>query len=301
MKNNSMNHLPLILVGLSILVCGLSCKESPQTPPETNSLPPIDTLAKIYVDSPFIPSDTNVEIAGAVYGTRDLELTIRVDYGHTSGYGLSMPPSQARSLTGVLIFSFTIDGLSPGTTYHWRLSVTSSRGVATTPDSVFMLPATLTPFDFPLLIGESWKYRFSARMYGTRDEVHTWRIVSTDGNGNWTFMQTRFDTSGTYIDSTSFIVRSFPDYFQIEFPDWQGLFEQSRRIPRFLDATKDTMSFFRHDYFGITGYERAAFVRGIGLVSYSGQQPHMLGTDAFLNLIEHRLHRVKAHSLGSGG
>ena len=284
-----MNHPTLILVTLSILACGLSCKESPQTPPEANSPPPIDSLAVFDVDPPLILSDTKVQISGLViiFKLEHVAGTISVDYGHTSEYGQSAP-SQAGS--GIIIFSFTIDGLSPGTTYHWRLKLTSSRGVATSPDTIFTLPATLTPFDFPLHIGESWKYHFSARMYGTRDEVHTWRIVSTDGNGNWTFMQTRFDTSGTYIDSTSFIVRSFPDYFQIEFPDWQGLFEESRRIPRLFDAAKDTMLFFRRSFFSIGGYERATYVRGIGLVSYSGQQPHMSGTDAFLNLIEHTLH-----------
>jgi hypothetical protein len=83
------------------------------------------------------------------------------------------------------------------------------------------------------------------------------------------------------------MIRSFPDYIQIEFPEWQYNYLQSRRIPRLFDAAKDTLSFSGISLFKYAGPEFAIYVRGTGLVSYGGVEPRMLAVYTSLDLIGH--------------
>jgi hypothetical protein len=180
-----MTHLYLNLIGISLLVCGLSCGILPAGPPETGPPTLIDPLTEVYATPPFILSDTKV-LLSAYVGPYGAAGAARIDYGSTSGYGQTTP-SQAFGPSS--IFEITIGGLNPGSTYHWRFTLTTSGGVKMTPDSIFTLPATVTPFDFPLHIGDSWRYHYVGKS-NTMVGVHTWRIDSTDGKGNWRCFET---------------------------------------------------------------------------------------------------------------
>jgi hypothetical protein len=242
------------------------------------------------MDPVFVLSDTSVYVSGwaELYGVTG---TIKLDYGLSTAYG----EATTQVVIGPPSFSFIINALTPGTQYHYRAEITSSRGVKRSPDVSFTLPAAVTSFDFSPHVGEIWRYHFVSRLYSFREGIHTWRIVSSDGNGNYTCMETTRDSLSSYvpllIDSTSFMIHAFQDYFQVDFPEYQSIGSTNVKwIPKFFDAAQDTYS-FSMDYVigvGVGGFERATYVRGIGLVRYTASQPHMNGTDAYLDLLEHK-------------
>jgi hypothetical protein len=300
MKNSHIRNFRILLIVAILLISELSCKESPQAlhettnpgvPTDTTEVPTDTNVTNIWMDPVLVLSDTKIYI----WGWSDFSGVVgeaNIEYGHSTTYGKTTPSLGIGPAGYGVPIDFIIDGLTPGTMYHWRAKITCSIGLKRTPDTIFTLPATVTPFDFPLHIGDTWRYRYHTRMYSFSEGVHTWRIVNTDGNGNWACMDTRVDSispyTPRYVDSTSFIIRSFPDYFQIDFPEWIGIMsENAKRIPRLFDTAKDTLSFSRVHRQGISGYEKATYVRGIGLVSYGVQEPHMMGHDAYLDLIEH--------------
>lgn len=63
----------------------------------------------------------------------------RFEYGPTAAYGTTIPVPDAGAGNGVtsLIFSEAISGLSPDTTYHYRLIATNANGANTSPDHTF--------------------------------------------------------------------------------------------------------------------------------------------------------------------
>jgi hypothetical protein len=74
----------------------------------------------------------------AMVDTANAETTYHFEYGPTAGYGsatpeslpLLSPPRRQRA-------SATIEGLEPGTTYHWRIVATNPTGTIDGPDRVF--------------------------------------------------------------------------------------------------------------------------------------------------------------------
>jgi hypothetical protein len=183
----------------------------------------------------------------------------------------------------------TLNNLTPGASYHWRLAASNSAGIGYGPDSTFSLPLAVKPFVLPLKIGTSWKY-LSWYGPGYNHGIHTWRVLSTDGNGTWTCMDTRVDTLGSVIptrnDSLTFLIRDLPDYYVIEFPEFQALFEGSRLIPKWISTATDTVTYGGWRDIGTYGSEKTIFVSGIGLSSYYGKQPGMSGGSASLTLVQ---------------
>ncbi|MPZ26525.1 MAG: hypothetical protein GEV12_08720 [Micromonosporaceae bacterium] len=97
----------------------------PPEPPE----PPVDTTPPQIQDVTVVPSDTTAQVS---WGT-DEPTTGRVEYGPTSGYG-SWSAVTPRS-TGHRV---TLAGLSPGSTYHFRVVATDpAENVTTTGDRTF--------------------------------------------------------------------------------------------------------------------------------------------------------------------
>jgi hypothetical protein len=68
-----------------------------------------------------------------------LEASYHFDYGPTTGYGSSVPVPNGSAGSGesAISVSATIDGLQPGTTYHYRLSASNSEGTINSGDQQF--------------------------------------------------------------------------------------------------------------------------------------------------------------------
>jgi hypothetical protein len=81
----------------------------------------------------------------AIVATASEPLTYTVDYGLTSGYGSSVGP-----LGPATLLAATLTGLTPGQTYHYRITGTDAdSNVVTTPDATFLAQATPDPTPSP--------------------------------------------------------------------------------------------------------------------------------------------------------
>ncbi|MGN6201888.1 MAG: hypothetical protein ACTHNY_05735 [Solirubrobacterales bacterium] len=84
-------------------------------------------------------SETSAVITGRV-NPFGLQTTYYFEYGPTTAYGTQVPVGSegtAGQGQGSKFFSRTIVGLSPGTTYHFRIVATNGKGVATGDDQTF--------------------------------------------------------------------------------------------------------------------------------------------------------------------
>jgi hypothetical protein len=68
----------------------------------------------------------------------------RFEWGTTSAYGASSPETGAGSGTAAAAAAATIEGLSPGTTYHYRIVASNSGGVTAGGDQTFTTLAATT-------------------------------------------------------------------------------------------------------------------------------------------------------------
>ena len=66
-------------------------------------------------------------------------------YGTTTSYGSSSPVSEGGSMLGVEAVSQQLEGLTPGTTYHYALVVSNPAGSQTSPDATFTTTAPSPP------------------------------------------------------------------------------------------------------------------------------------------------------------
>lgn len=82
------------------------------------------------------------------------ETTYRFEYGTTESYGSFTPadPAPAGKGTGRVTVSAPVEGLAPGTTYHFRVVATNDHGTTTGPDVTF---TTLPPA--PALPGRAYE------------------------------------------------------------------------------------------------------------------------------------------------
>ena len=96
--------------------------------------------------------------------------TYSVNYGPTASYGTSTPAQPLAASTTASPVSVALAGLSPGTTYHYRVLATNSAGTSATTDQTFTTsPAPIVPVSRPapgprrsilsLLIGGTLKVR----------------------------------------------------------------------------------------------------------------------------------------------
>jgi predicted lipoprotein with Yx(FWY)xxD motif len=112
------------------------------------SLPATAGAAVVYYPptaSPAVQTATGFELKGNVYdygGTT----TYHFEYGTSTAYGTSVPVPDAEASTNLVSpVSVLVTGLTPGTTYHWRLASTNSvEGTGFSADQTFSTAGTGT-------------------------------------------------------------------------------------------------------------------------------------------------------------
>lgn len=102
----------------------------PPPPAQPGVAPVVSTGAASAV------SQTAATLAGQV-NPEGLATTYVFQYGTTTAYGSASPPASAGTGTAPDSVSLTLGGLSPGTTYHYRLAATNSAGTANGQDATF--------------------------------------------------------------------------------------------------------------------------------------------------------------------
>ena len=84
---------------------------------------------------------TGAQLNGSV-NPNGLATSYHFDYGPTTGYGSSTQSTSAGSGTGTLNVNASLSGLTPGSTYHYRLVASSSSGSTNGNDQAFTTTAT---------------------------------------------------------------------------------------------------------------------------------------------------------------
>jgi hypothetical protein len=116
----------------------------------------------------------------------------RFEYGPTSTYGAAapVPDANAGSGTADVAVAVLVDGLSPGTTYHYRLVVHNSLGDVPGPDRTF---STEAPEATALPDGRAWEMVSPADKHGAAIGVSTQEggtvQTATDGSAITFFAQ----------------------------------------------------------------------------------------------------------------
>ncbi len=119
-----------------------------------------------------------------------------VEYGTSTAYGSKTAPASAGSGTANLGVSSALAGLTPGTTYHYRVDATSSAGTAQGADGIFTTAAAPTALTGPATgltattatltgsvdpAGEATTYSFQ---YGKTTSYGSQTATASAGTGN---------------------------------------------------------------------------------------------------------------------
>ena len=97
---------------------------------------PASKLPGAYTGGFTTPNTSSVTLKGSV-NPHGLATVYAFQFGTTTGYGAQTAPVSAGNGTTSLAVSQTINGLPPGTTYHYRLIATNEAGTTNGKDAVF--------------------------------------------------------------------------------------------------------------------------------------------------------------------
>jgi hypothetical protein len=89
-------------------------------------------------------TDQSATLSGSV-GPNGAPTTYSFEYGPTTAYGSSSPASGAGNGTSTVSAGATVSGLTPTTTYHYRVVATNAAGVVAGNDRTFTTAAAPTP------------------------------------------------------------------------------------------------------------------------------------------------------------
>jgi hypothetical protein len=93
--------------------------------------------------APSVIGRTAATLHGTVTSTQEYRWSF--EYGTTAAYGSLTPAFREDAAPGGIIHDFRISGLSPDTTYHYRMLVASDGGTFRTPDATFKTAGGSTP------------------------------------------------------------------------------------------------------------------------------------------------------------
>jgi len=203
------------------------------------------------------------------------------EYDTTDLYRLKTPETfvSGSSLLGV---KATIFDLSPATIYHYRLAANSDNGRSSGAAKTFKTVEAPPPktFIYPCAIGNTWTYQYDGT-YRTSNPVtgvHTWKVIEHEASGGWRLMDIRQDTTtyGEYppfftTDTVYFTLLTIHDTIIVKFPEWNGAFAPTIRIPVSFTSYTDTLTFSHSVMHSFLLYETPVYCSRIGLVRYDSE------------------------------
>ncbi|MDO8210873.1 Ig-like domain repeat protein [Conexibacter sp. CPCC 206217] len=107
--------------------------------------------------------------------------SVTVDYGLTAAYGTTSSPVVV-SGSGAQPFSVGLGGLTPGATYHYRVTATNADGTAQTTDATFLAPTS--PTNSPPLVTGSGNSRNRTATFGYPGDVTSASVEVLDRDGS---------------------------------------------------------------------------------------------------------------------
>lgn len=94
-------------------------------------------IAPVVQNLPPTAVQGGIELKGRIY-TYESDTHYRFEYGTTSAYGTSVPvPDGDAGVEAVVTVAQTVTGLTPNTTYHYRLAASNAGGNGEGPDATF--------------------------------------------------------------------------------------------------------------------------------------------------------------------
>jgi hypothetical protein len=111
---------------------------------QTFTTPPAKPMVTALPPSLLGPHSASLN---AIVNTNNNTTTYRFLYGLTGNYGASVPLREASlgSAYGNRHVAGTIEGLQPGSTYHYAIQATNAQGTSTSPDATFNTPPPTLP------------------------------------------------------------------------------------------------------------------------------------------------------------
>ncbi len=104
-------------------------------------LSPTDLLLVARTDPASTVERQAAALNGVVFSRSGLETTYRFDYGTTTSYGSKTTSTNVEAAPTGTKVATSLTGLSPNTTYHYRLLATNSRGTVYGADQTFQTSA----------------------------------------------------------------------------------------------------------------------------------------------------------------
>jgi DNA-binding beta-propeller fold protein YncE/subtilisin family serine protease len=155
----------------------------------------IESRDDIAVMAPSAVSPTSATLRGTL-NPEGVETTYHFEYGPTTGYGTSVPVSDASAGAGSQALALTqpITGLHSETTYHYRLVATTSQGHAYSEDATFMTPASPSTYSLSIGTTGSGEGNLSGPQGVTLDSSGN-LLVADKGNNRIE----KFSPTGTYL------------------------------------------------------------------------------------------------------
>lgn len=138
----------------------------------TDLEPPTGLAASFQSSGPSI--DGSVDPAGQ-------STSVTVDYGLTAAYGTTSSPVVV-SGAGAQPFSVPLGGLTPGATYHYRVTATNADGTAQTTDATFVAPTP--PTNSPPVVSGSGNSRNRTVTFDRPGDVTSASVEILDRDGS---------------------------------------------------------------------------------------------------------------------
>jgi hypothetical protein len=164
---------------------------------------------------------TTVTLTGSV-DPRGRTTTWRFDYGTSTSYGSRTPNQATAAGMGAVGVSAAVSGLTPNTTYHYRILASNGVGTVAGADATFATPpaVTLTQGDYRVVAGNFVRLSGTvtgagagvtvavmAQQFGAPSYTQLTTVL-TGGNGSWSYnaqpqIQTSYQASANGGTSTS--------------------------------------------------------------------------------------------------
>jgi hypothetical protein len=164
-----------------------------------------------------IPTTTEVELRAKADPGLDA-LTYRFEYGPTTSYGSSTAPAEVEASEASVTLRKQVIGLTPSTTYHYRVVIENSVGTATGNDQTFLTTAPTNGRPCALSTPGCWGFEQVSPVNKGAATVQSVNTFQTSPDGT-SFLYT---TTGPFLEVPAESSPTFVRYLGTRGPDKWG-------------------------------------------------------------------------------